>query len=68
MIESTNSFCVPDDEIEMCAYCGCNTHGDEICYDCEKLDLMQCTNCAEYYRIEDMVDDDCVLCITNYRR
>ena len=59
--------------LESCAYCGEDTeHLDdlrqELCPDCEDRDLVQCCGCGDYYNIEDMIDDDCVLCVTNYRR
>ena len=55
--------------LEPCAYCGENMQaGNELCADCEKREIMQCCGCGDYYTIEDMIDDDCVLCVTNYRR
>jgi cupin superfamily acireductone dioxygenase involved in methionine salvage len=72
MLESTNAFGIPDDEIDTCIYCEeQHAAGElddlELCPECQKLDLVQCPGCGDIYNCFDMVDDDCINCIRRYR-
>ena len=56
-----------------CAHCGeeenlTDLDDSMLCAYCQRMDLMQCASCGDSFEIEDMADDDCMMCIANYRR